>query len=117
VPLLAPQGIFKPAILNLPLSITTTPPSPRKPRPYNDEFDNNGLLRYRYRGTDPNHRDNVGLREAIRSATSAGGEVYEEERAAWRAAMTPVDKARLARERADRAMAKARKLEAAAAAS
>lgn len=66
VPLLAPQGIFKPAILTLPLSITTAPPSPRKPRPYNDEFDPSGLLRYRYRGTDPTHRDNVGLREAMR---------------------------------------------------
>ena len=66
VPLLAPQGSFKPAILDLPLSITTVPPSPRKPRPYNDEFDPSGLLRYRYRGTDPGHRDNVGLREAKR---------------------------------------------------
>lgn len=65
VPLLAPQGIFKPAILDLPLSITTAPPSPRKPRPYNDEFDPSGLLRYRYRGTDPTHRDNLGLREAM----------------------------------------------------
>jgi putative restriction endonuclease len=69
VPLLAPQGIFKPAILDLPLSITTVPPSDRKPRPYNDEFDSGGLLRYRYRGTDPAHRDNVGLREAMRRQT------------------------------------------------
>lgn len=65
MPLLAPQGIFKPAILNFPLSITTTPPSARKPRPYADEFVPNGLLRYKYRGTDPAHRDNVGLREAV----------------------------------------------------
>jgi putative restriction endonuclease len=66
VPLLAPQGIFKPAILDVPLSITTTPPSPRKPRPYADEFDSGGLLRYKYRGADPAHRDNMGLREAMR---------------------------------------------------
>ena len=39
VPLLPPQGIFKPALLDLPLSITTVPPSDRKPRPYDDEFD------------------------------------------------------------------------------
>jgi putative restriction endonuclease len=53
VPLVsAQQGIFKPAILDLPLSITTTPPSDRKPRPYDDEFSPDGLLRYRYRGTD-----------------------------------------------------------------
>jgi putative restriction endonuclease len=66
VPLIAPQGIFKPAILDLPLSITTTPPSDRKPRPYDDEFEPSGLLRYRYRGIDPAHPDNVGLREVMR---------------------------------------------------
>jgi putative restriction endonuclease len=66
VPLLGPQGIFKPAICELPLSITTVPPSDRKPRPYNDELDPSGLLRYRYRGQDPAHRDNAGLREAMR---------------------------------------------------
>jgi len=40
VPLLGPEGIFKPAILpSIPLSITTGPPSDRKPRPYDDEFE------------------------------------------------------------------------------
>ena len=33
IPLLAPQGIFKPAVLDLPLSITTVPPVDGKPRP------------------------------------------------------------------------------------
>jgi putative restriction endonuclease len=66
VPLLAPQGIFKPAILELPLSITTVPPVEGKPRPYDDDLDPSGLLRYRYRGTDPTHRDNAGLREVMR---------------------------------------------------
>lgn len=61
VPLLGPQGIFKPRILDLPLSITTAPNGP-----YDDSFTESGLLRYRYRGTDPNHRDNVGLRNAMR---------------------------------------------------
>jgi putative restriction endonuclease len=37
-----------------------------RPRPYDDEFEESGLLRYRYRGADPNHRDNVGLREIMR---------------------------------------------------
>jgi putative restriction endonuclease len=73
VPLLGPEGIFKPAILpSIPLSITTAPPSDRKPRPYDDEFDPSGLLRYRYRGRDArdaNHPDNVGLREAMQRQT------------------------------------------------
>lgn len=61
VPLLSAQGIFKPAVMELPLSITTSPKSP-----YNDAFDGDDLLCYRYRGEDPFHRDNVGLREAMR---------------------------------------------------
>jgi putative restriction endonuclease len=65
VPLLGPSGIFKPAVLELPLSITSVPPVPGKPRPYDDQIDSSGLLKYRYRGTDPNHRDNVGLRQAM----------------------------------------------------
>ena len=60
VPLVAPQGIFKPRIMELPLSITTVTDGP-----YDDAFGPE-LLRYRYRGTDPNHRDNVGLRELLR---------------------------------------------------
>ena len=61
VPLVAPQGIFKPQILPaIPLSITTAPSGP-----YDDSFSPDGLLRYRYRGTDPQHRDNVGLRLAM----------------------------------------------------
>ena len=66
VPLMGPQGIFKPRIMELPLSITTAPPSPRKPRPYDDEMGEDSLIRYRYRGTDPDHPDNVGLRGARR---------------------------------------------------
>lgn len=61
VPLLGPQGIFKPKVLDLPLSITTAPDGP-----YDDAFSSDGLLRYRYRGSDPQHRDNQGLRELFR---------------------------------------------------
>lgn len=61
VPLLGPQGIFKPRVLALPLSITTAPNGP-----YNDVFEGNGLLSYRYRGNDPEHKDNVGLRDLMR---------------------------------------------------
>ena len=61
VPLVGPQGIFKPQVLRgVPLSITTAPAGP-----YNDSFGANGLLRYRYRGTDPSHPDNRGLRLAM----------------------------------------------------
>ena len=70
VPLLGPQGIFKPALLSeMPLSITTTPPKEGKPRPYEDTFTPAGLLLYRYRGTDPQHHDNVGLRKAMQTQT------------------------------------------------
>jgi putative restriction endonuclease len=64
VPLLGPQGIFKTALLDLPLSFTTVPIVEGKPRPYEDEVDQDGLIRYRYRGTDPQHRDNIGLERA-----------------------------------------------------
>lgn len=63
VPLLSPQGIFKPRILpEFPLSITTTTGGP-----YKDSFTKEDLLLYRYRGTDPSHRDNVGLRKAMQA--------------------------------------------------
>ena len=61
VPLLGPAGIFKPRICELPLSITTSPNSP-----YADSFSQQGVLAYRYRGTDPRHRDNQGLREVFK---------------------------------------------------
>ncbi len=55
------QGIWKPAACVLPLSITTTLRGP-----YSDAFDTaTGRIRYSYRGTDPLHRDNVGLRSAM----------------------------------------------------
>ena len=61
VPLVGPQGIWKPAVCALPLSITTIVRGP-----YSDSFDDrSGTLRYAYRGTDPQHRDNVGLRRAM----------------------------------------------------
>ncbi len=61
VPLVGPQGIFKPKVLqDAPLSITTLPGGP-----YDDTFDSGALLRYRYRGTNPSHPDNVGLRVAM----------------------------------------------------
>ena len=61
ITLMGPQGIWKPAAMELPLSITTI-----KDGPYDDFLSEEGFLVYSYRGSDPNHRDNVGLREAMR---------------------------------------------------
>jgi putative restriction endonuclease len=61
----AVQGIFKPGVLReMPLSITTTPVADDAARPYDDLMTTDGLL-YRYRGKDPKHPDNVGLRLAM----------------------------------------------------
>jgi len=64
IPLVSPQGIFKPKLFKLPLSITTSPKGP-----YSDNFTPNGLLAYKYRGTDPMHSDNTGLRHCIQTQT------------------------------------------------
>ena len=57
---MSPQGIFTPRMLTAPLSIRTVHDGP-----YDDELGPAGLFRYMYRGTDPAHRDNVGLRFAM----------------------------------------------------
>jgi putative restriction endonuclease len=46
------------------LSITSIPKGP-----YDDGFGTDGILRYRYRGTDPQHHENVGLRKALSTRT------------------------------------------------
>jgi putative restriction endonuclease len=62
IPLVGPSGIWKPAACELPISVATVVAGP-----YTDRFDAaRGVLRYAYRGTDPSHRDNVGLRRAMR---------------------------------------------------
>ncbi len=60
VPLVGPQGIFKPKLMELPLSITTAPKGP-----YDDTYETGESLLYRYRGEDPQHRDNISLRKAM----------------------------------------------------
>lgn len=70
VPLVGPQGIFKPAVLpEIPLSIATAPAREGRAPPYDDEIRADGTLSYAYRGTDPLHRDNVGLRLALQRGT------------------------------------------------
>lgn len=64
IPLVSQQGIFRPRLLELPISIRTSAKGP-----YDDRFGADDLLQYKYRGTDPNHKDNAGLRETMRSDT------------------------------------------------
>ena len=56
--MLGPQGIFKPRLCELPLSMTTAPSNP-----YGDSPDGRRIA-YAYRGTDPAHPDNIGLKRA-----------------------------------------------------
>lgn len=65
ITLVGPSGIWKPKVFaSVPLSITSTPEGP-----YDDTFTADGYLSYRYRGTNPAHRDNEALREAMRTKT------------------------------------------------
>ncbi len=61
------QGIRKPAGLRAALSIRTTYTPPGEAPPYADVLGADGLPRYKYRGTDPQHYENVAVREAFRS--------------------------------------------------
>src|SRR2546428_4115677 len=64
--MIGPGGISNPAPRpKPPPPITPAPPVEHRERPYDDGLIDGGFLRYRYRGTDANHRDNVGLRTAM----------------------------------------------------
>jgi len=66
--LIGPQGIFKPAILaDRALSLTTIAPKPGQARPYDDGFQPDGTVIYKYRGTDPQHHNNRWVRNAMRA--------------------------------------------------
>jgi putative restriction endonuclease len=60
ITLLGPQGIWKPKIMTYPLSITTI-----QGGVYDDINTPDGFLKYKYRGTDPYHPDNKGLRNLM----------------------------------------------------
>jgi len=64
--LIVQTGIWKPAGMTAALSIRTTYTPPSELAPYEDDLGTDGLVRYKYRGTDPNHSDNRALREAMR---------------------------------------------------
>lgn len=60
----AQRGIWKPRDFAAALSIRTTYRPPNRPRPYEDIPGDDGLLRYKWRGTDPSQADNRALRQA-----------------------------------------------------
>jgi len=60
VPLIGAAGIWKPQILDTPISITTSPKNP-----YGDIIGDDGLLSYRYQASAARAYDNVGLRRAM----------------------------------------------------
>jgi putative restriction endonuclease len=59
------QGIWKPRDLPAALSFQTVYRAPGKERPYNDEPGPDGMLRYAWRGDDPDQADNRALRAAM----------------------------------------------------
>ena len=66
IPLLDRQlGIRKPRQLDTALSIRTVYSNRPDRRPYEDDPGPDGLLRYKWRGTDPDHFEVVGLRRCL----------------------------------------------------
>src|SRR4051812_3009506 len=66
VPLMDRQrGIRKPAGMAAALSIRTVFTPPNALPPYDDAAGPDGLMRYKYRGNDPGHPENVALRRAM----------------------------------------------------
>jgi putative restriction endonuclease len=63
--LVVQPGIWKPGALEAALTIRTTFTAPNQPPPYEDSIAPGGLVKYAYRGTDPNHSDNRALRTAM----------------------------------------------------
>lgn len=64
--LVVQPGIWKPKALQAALTIRTAWTRPGGQAPYADKVGADGSLRYKWRGTDPNHSDNRALREAMR---------------------------------------------------
>jgi putative restriction endonuclease len=60
----AQRGIRKPAVLSSALSIRTVYTPEGKDRPYDDAPGPDGMLRYKWRGDDPDHAENRALRAA-----------------------------------------------------
>lgn len=68
IPLMDRQrGIRKPSGMDAALAIRTTFTPPGQMPPYADTVGPDGLQRYKYRGSDPDHPENVALRRAFNS--------------------------------------------------
>lgn len=63
--LIVQTGIWKPAQLEAALTIRTTFTPPNQEPPYADSVGADGLVRYKYHGTNPDHSDNRSLRAAM----------------------------------------------------
>ena len=64
--LLGPQtGIWKPKEMSSAVAFSTGFYSDESKRPYQDSEGSDGMLRYKWRGTDANHADNIALRTAM----------------------------------------------------
>lgn len=61
------RGIRKPTELASALSITTVWRPDGAARPYDDDFGIDGMVRYKWRGDDPDHPENRALRAACRA--------------------------------------------------
>lgn len=77
------RGIRKPRQLSAALAIRTVFTSPGQTPPYADSVGSDGLQRYKYRGDDPAHPENVALRRAYLDRlpiiwfVGIGGSLYE----------------------------------------
>jgi putative restriction endonuclease len=65
--LIVQPGIRKPASLSAALTIRTTFTPPGVDAPYEDTVGADGSVRYKWRGTDPDHADNRALRVAMQN--------------------------------------------------
>ncbi|MGL5930110.1 MAG: hypothetical protein ACRCY8_14350 [Dermatophilaceae bacterium] len=59
------RGIREPAVLDAALSVRTVYRPEGAERPYEDAVGPDGLIRYKYRGTDHGHPENRALRAAM----------------------------------------------------
>ena len=69
IPLVNQTGIWKPAFLDAALTIRTKFEPDLSKRPYHDEPGADGLMRYKWRGTDGNISDNRALRTAMQRSS------------------------------------------------